>query len=116
MTTLSRFNDITQQVEAIATSAKGKRKTVNKGSFPVDVIGKAARSYLKESKKAFAGRTPAIVGQLLNAFTRAGLEYAKVNAKVMKDPAMSAENWKDKAMPFDMKHMAYGGFKTIVQR
>ncbi len=39
-----------------------------------------------------------------------------VNAKVMKDPSMSEENWKDKPMPFDMKRMAYGGFKTIVQR
>lgn len=40
----------------------------------------------------------------------------QVNAKVMKDPVMSAENWKDKSMPFDMKRMVYGGFKTIVQR
>ena len=40
----------------------------------------------------------------------------QVNAQVMKDPAMSAESWKGKTMPFDMKRMAYGGFKTIVQR
>ena len=38
----------------------------------------------------------------------------QVNAKVMKDPAMSPEAWKDKPMPFDMKRMAYGGFKAIV--
>lgn len=38
----------------------------------------------------------------------------QVNKKVMKDPAMSAEVWKDKPMPFDMKRMAYGGFKVIV--
>jgi len=40
----------------------------------------------------------------------------KVNALVMKDPLMSENNWKDKPMPFDMKRMAYGGFKTLVQR
>lgn len=39
----------------------------------------------------------------------------KVNAKVMKDPEMDEKKWKDKPMPFDMKRMAYGGFKTLVQ-
>lgn len=39
----------------------------------------------------------------------------KVNAKVMKDPAMNDPTWKDKPTPFDMKRMAYGGFKTIVE-
>ena len=38
----------------------------------------------------------------------------QVNAKVMKDPLMSEENWKDKPMPFDMKRMAYGGFEVMV--
>ena len=38
-----------------------------------------------------------------------------VNAKVMKDPAMSKPEWKDMVMPFDMKKMAYGGFKVLVQ-
>jgi uncharacterized protein YbaA (DUF1428 family) len=37
----------------------------------------------------------------------------KVNAKVMKDPRMSGFNPKE--MPFDMKRMAMGGFKAIVQ-
>ncbi|OGK19153.1 RNA signal recognition particle [Candidatus Roizmanbacteria bacterium RIFCSPLOWO2_12_FULL_40_12] len=37
-----------------------------------------------------------------------------VNKKVMKDPSMSEEAWKDKPMPFDMKRMAFGGFKVIV--
>lgn len=37
-----------------------------------------------------------------------------VNAKVMKDPQMNQEKWKDKPMPFEMKRMAVGGFKTIV--
>ena len=39
----------------------------------------------------------------------------KVNAKVMKDPTMCDPQWKDTPMPFDMKRMAYGGFKVIVE-
>jgi uncharacterized protein YbaA (DUF1428 family) len=38
----------------------------------------------------------------------------QVNKKVMADPAMAPEKWEGKAMPFDMKRMAYGGFKAIV--
>jgi uncharacterized protein YbaA (DUF1428 family) len=38
-----------------------------------------------------------------------------VNKKVMKDPAMNPENMDMKDMPFDVKRMAYGGFKTIVE-
>lgn len=37
-----------------------------------------------------------------------------VNSKVMKDSMMNEDKWKDKPMPFDMKRMCYGGFKTIV--
>lgn len=36
----------------------------------------------------------------------------KVNAKVMKDPFI--QKYIDKPMPFDMKRMAYGGFKVAV--
>jgi uncharacterized protein YbaA (DUF1428 family) len=39
----------------------------------------------------------------------------RVNAKVMRDPLMNDPAYKDKPMPFDMKRMVYGGFKTIVQ-
>jgi len=39
----------------------------------------------------------------------------QVNAKIMKDPVMQDPEWKDKPMPFDMKRMAYGGFKSIVE-
>jgi uncharacterized protein YbaA (DUF1428 family) len=35
-----------------------------------------------------------------------------VNKKVMSDPAMATT---PKKMPFDMKRMMYGGFKTIVE-
>ncbi len=38
----------------------------------------------------------------------------QVNAKVMKDPAMNNEDWKDQPMPIDMKRFAYGGFKVEV--
>jgi uncharacterized protein YbaA (DUF1428 family) len=39
----------------------------------------------------------------------------RVNAKVMKDPRLNAMMTPD-AMPFDMKRMAYGGFKVIVDK
>lgn len=38
----------------------------------------------------------------------------EVNALVMKDPSMNDPKYKDKPMPFDVKRMAYGGFKTLV--
>jgi uncharacterized protein YbaA (DUF1428 family) len=38
----------------------------------------------------------------------------EVNAKVMKDPQMNSASQKGKAMPFDMKRMAWGGFKAVV--
>jgi uncharacterized protein YbaA (DUF1428 family) len=37
----------------------------------------------------------------------------RVNKKVMKDPQLAAM-MDPKEMPFDVKRMAYGGFKTIV--
>ena len=37
----------------------------------------------------------------------------RVNAKVMKDPRLTA-GMQDKPMPFDMKRMVYGGFKVLV--
>lgn len=37
----------------------------------------------------------------------------KINKKVMKDPRIS-EMCNSKAMPFDVKRMAYGGFKVLV--
>jgi len=38
----------------------------------------------------------------------------EVMAKVMKDPSMS-DSYAEKSMPFDMKRMAYGGFRVIVE-
>lgn len=37
-----------------------------------------------------------------------------VSAKVMKDPRLAKMMGPD-AMPFDMKRMAYGGFKTLIE-
>ena len=36
-----------------------------------------------------------------------------VNAKVMKDPRLSGMD--ERSMPFDVKRMAYGGFKALVR-
>jgi uncharacterized protein YbaA (DUF1428 family) len=38
----------------------------------------------------------------------------RVNARVIKDPRL-AKMMDPKAMPFDVKRMMYGGFKTIVK-
>jgi len=38
-----------------------------------------------------------------------------VNKKVMSDPAMNDPKMAKMPMPFDMKKMAYGGLKTIVE-
>jgi uncharacterized protein YbaA (DUF1428 family) len=38
----------------------------------------------------------------------------RVNARVMKDPRL-ARMMAGKAMPFDVKRMAYGGFKVFVE-
>lgn len=38
----------------------------------------------------------------------------EVNAKVMSDPEMSPEAFKDKPMPFEMHRAYYGGFNVIV--
>ena len=38
----------------------------------------------------------------------------RVNKKVMKDPRLAAMMSGDLPMPFDMKRMAYGGFKVLV--
>lgn len=40
----------------------------------------------------------------------------QVNKLVMKDPAMSPEEMKDIPMPFKMNRMAYGGFKSFLER
>lgn len=38
----------------------------------------------------------------------------QVNKKVMAEMDKMAEKYKDMEMPFDMKRMAYGGFKVVV--
>ena len=43
---------------------------------------------------------------------RSRADRDRVNKKVMKDPRIA--NLTDKQMPFDMRRMAYGGFKVLV--
>ncbi len=38
----------------------------------------------------------------------------QVNALVMKDPSMNDPKYQNQPMPFDMKRMAYAGFKVVV--
>ena len=38
----------------------------------------------------------------------------KANAKIMTDPTI--KKWMNKPMPFDMKKMSMGGFKSVVER
>ncbi len=38
----------------------------------------------------------------------------EINAKVMADPRMNQEDWKD-TMPFDGKRMIFGGFVSVVE-
>jgi uncharacterized protein YbaA (DUF1428 family) len=38
----------------------------------------------------------------------------RVNARVMKDPRLAKMMEGPKSMPFDLKRMAYGGFKVLV--
>ncbi len=45
---------------------------------------------------------------------RSRAERDRVNAKVMKDPRL-AKMMDPKATPFDVKRMAYGGFRVLVQ-
>ena len=40
----------------------------------------------------------------------------QVNKKVMAGMDKMAEKYKDMPMPFDMKRMAYGGFKVVVSK
>ncbi|WP_413558955.1 DUF1428 domain-containing protein [Bdellovibrio sp. HCB209] len=40
----------------------------------------------------------------------------QVNKKVMADPRMQMDGKTEKDMPFDMKRMSYGGFKTLVEQ
>jgi uncharacterized protein YbaA (DUF1428 family) len=45
---------------------------------------------------------------------RSRAERDRVNKKVMKDPGIAKMMEDPKAMPFDAKRMAYGGFKVLV--
>ena len=63
----------------------------------------------KKMAKAKAGET--VVFAFIMYKSKA--DRNRINQKVMNDPSMS-EGWKDKPVPFDMKRMAVGGFKVVV--
>ena len=56
----------------------------------------------------------AYVDGFLLPVPKRNMEAYKVNAKVMKDPRLAKMMNDPKAMPFDYKRMAYGGFKVLV--
>jgi uncharacterized protein YbaA (DUF1428 family) len=62
------------------------------------------------------GSKPGLVRQcfFLTSYLSSRAHRDRVNAKVMKD-ARLAKMMDPKAMPFDVKRMMYGGFKTIVE-
>lgn len=68
---------------------------------------------LKFPKMAKAKRGETVVFSFIVYKSRAHRD--RVNGKVMKDPFMSSEEFKDKPMPFDVKRTAYGGFTAIVE-
>ena len=63
------------------------------GGFLLPIPKKHAKSYRSQAQKA-----------------------GKVNAQVMKDPRLlkMMEKMNTRAMPFDVKRMAYGGFEVLV--
>ena len=75
-----------------------------------DLASKWSSIKFPQTVKAKSGET--VVFSFIVFKSRAHRD--RVNAKVMKDPLMSDAAYKDKPMPFDMKRMVYGGFKSIV--
>lgn len=73
-----------------------------------DLAVKAGRSFTKLAKPK-AGET--VVFSWIVYRSRAHRD--RVNAKVMKDPRL-APMMDSKKMPFDVRKMAYGGFRVIV--
>ena len=69
-------------------------------------------SFMKSSK-ARAGEVPVFSWILY----KSKADRNRVNAVVMNDPAMlkMMAEMKAKPQPFDMRRMAYGGFKTLVE-
>jgi uncharacterized protein YbaA (DUF1428 family) len=75
-----------------------------------DDVSKGKRTSFPRSVKLKANET--VIFSFIVYRSRA--ERDRINAKVMKDPRL-ARMMKPKDMPFDMKRMIYGGFKTIVK-
>ena len=73
-----------------------------------DVAGKAARPF---ARCARLKRGEVVLFSFIVYKTKA--DRNRVNAKIMKDPRI-AKMMSPTTVIFDMKRMAYGGFKTIV--
>ena len=65
-----------------------------------------------ESRDHFRAAIPAVMFSWIVYKSRAHRD--RVIAKVMKDPRL-ADMMDPKAMPFDVKRMLYGGFRSIVE-
>jgi uncharacterized protein YbaA (DUF1428 family) len=72
-----------------------------------DLKSKWGKSFLR-----LAGAKPGETVVLAWILFKSKAHRDKVNAKVMKDPAMGKV---PKVIPFDVKKMGYGGFKVIVK-
>lgn len=68
---------------------------------------------IKFPRTVRAKRNEAVVFSFIVFKSRAHRD--RVNAKVMKDPMINDPAYKDKPMPFDVKRMVYGGFKSLVE-
>ena len=75
-----------------------------------DDVSKGKRTSFPRSVKLKSNET--VIFSFIIYRSRA--ERDRINAKVMKDPRL-AKMMNVKDVPFDMKRMIYGGFKTIVK-
>lgn len=75
-----------------------------------DDVSKGKRTSFPRSVKLKSSET--VIFSFIIYRSRA--ERDRINAKVMKDPRL-AKMMNVKDVPFDMKRMIYGGFKTIVK-
>lgn len=77
---------------------------------PQEMGGKKARAFTK-----MAGAKSGETVWFSFIVFKSKADRDKVNAKVMEEMNKQAEKYKDMAMPFDMKRMAYGGFSVEVE-
>jgi uncharacterized protein YbaA (DUF1428 family) len=79
--------------------------------FVIPLPKKNVGDYRRMAQKKNQARRDGIV---LYIVFKSRAHRDRVNAKVMKDPRI-AKMMGSKPMPFDVKRMLYGGFKTIAE-